>query len=349
MAHWTALIPTAMAAFAASLVEFVEALTIILAVGIVRGWRSALLGAAVALLLLALLVAAVGHHLAAIPLHTLQWAVGTLLLLFGLRWLRKAVLRAAGVIALHDEAAAFAAERNALRSAGRVSGGRLDALAFVTSLKAVLLEGSEVVFIVMAMGAGAGGGALLLAASTGAALALVAVVLLGVTLHRPLARLPENQLKFGVAVVLTAFGLFWVGEGTGLAWPGGDWAVLALSALVAAAALLLVPPCRQLGVRATAGSDHPVSKAFTADRAAGPLRRAMTVVAKLFVDDGWLATGIVVWVGLAWAAHRWGWFAPWADAVALVAGLLLMLGASALRRASGASLQASGRAVGRRR
>jgi Ca2+/H+ antiporter, TMEM165/GDT1 family len=214
------------AAFLGSLVEAVEALTIVLAVGVVRGWRPALLGTAAGLVVLAAIVAALGPALSLIPIEWLQLAVGTLLLLFGMRWLRKAILRAIGVIPLHDEAAAFAKETAALGGAG--SGGRAwDAVAIATSFKAVLLEGLEVVFIVIAVGST---GALLAPASAGAIAACLLVALLGVVLHRPLARVPENALKFAVGVLLSAFGVFWIGEGLGLAWPGEDFAVLGLIA-----------------------------------------------------------------------------------------------------------------------
>lgn len=225
---WT----TGLAAFLASLVEFVEALTVVLAVGTVRGWRGALGGAGAALLVLLALVLLLGPALTRIPLETVQIVVGGLVLLFGLRWLRKAILRAAGVIPLHDEAAAFAKETAALRAAspGR---GTWDGVALMTSFKITMLEGIEVVFIVVAVSAGGPG--LMLPAATGALAALVLVILLGLVVHKPLARVPENTLKFVVGVLLSAFGTFWVGEGVGLAWPGADWSLPIL-----ASAFLLV-------------------------------------------------------------------------------------------------------------
>ena len=230
-----------LAAFLASLVEFVEALTVVLAVGVTRGWRPALAGTAAALVVLALLVAAFGPGLARIPLHDLQLVVGVLLLLFGLRWLRKAILRAAGRIPLHDEAAAFAKNTASLRGAVPHAGG-LDRLAAATAFQIVMLEGTEVVFIVIALGAAGG---LLLPASLGAAAALAVVVLLGVALHAPLSRIPENALKFAVGCLLSGFGTFWVGEAIGVAWPAADWSMLALVAGFLVLALLLVAAKRR--------------------------------------------------------------------------------------------------------
>jgi uncharacterized membrane protein len=216
------------AAFLASLVEAVEALTIVLAVATVRGWRPAGLGALSGLAVLALIVIALGPVLSLIPLHVLQLAIGVLLLLFGMRWLRKAILRAAGYIPLHDEAAAFASETAELQDLARRHEARLDWLAGLASFKAVLLEGLEVVFIVIAVSAGRGS---LLPVSAAAFAACALVALAGLVVHRPLARVPENTLKFAVGVLLSAFGLFWTGEGLGVAWPGDDLAILGFIAL----------------------------------------------------------------------------------------------------------------------
>src|SRR5258708_5148876 len=216
------------AAFLASLVEAVEALTIVLAVATVRGWRPAGLGAFAGLVALALIVVALGPLLDLIPLHLLQLAIGVLLLLFGMRWLRKAILRSVGVIALHDEVAAFATETAQLREQANRHEARLDWLAAVASFKAVLLEGLEVVFIVIAVSAGRG---LLVPASAGALAACLLVAGVGLVVHRPLAQVPENTLKFAVGVMLTAFGVFWTGEGLGVAWPGADLAIVAFAAL----------------------------------------------------------------------------------------------------------------------
>jgi uncharacterized membrane protein len=215
------------AAFLGSLVEFVEALTIVLAVGTVRGWRPALTGALAGVLVLIAIVLLLGPLLSVMPLRPLQFAIGVLLLLFGMRWLRKAILRSAGIIALHDEAVAFAAETAAMRSAGPVAALRLDPVAVITTFKAVALEGIEVAFIVIAVGAA---GNTLLPASLGAAFAGVLVIGLGILVHRPLARVPENALKFAVGVLISAFGCFWIGEGLGFGWPGEDLAILAMIA-----------------------------------------------------------------------------------------------------------------------
>ena len=199
------------AAFLASLVEAVEAMTIVLAVAIVRGWRPASLGAIAGLVVLALIVVALGPLLDRVPLNVLQIAIGILLLLFGMRWLRKAILRAAGIIPLHDETIAFTHETEELREQARRHEQRLDWLAGLASFKAVLLEGLEVVFIVIAVSAGHD---VLLPVSAAAFAACLLVALSGIVLHRPLARVPENALKFAVGVMLSAFGLFWTGEGS---------------------------------------------------------------------------------------------------------------------------------------
>lgn len=232
--------PTVLAAFLASMVEFVEALTVVLAVGSVRGWRGALGGAGAAVLLLAVLVLILGSALTRIPLGTIQLVVGTLLLLFGLRWLRKAILRSAGIIPLHDEAAAFRTSTEAMR--GHAAARGFDRVAFATSFQITMVEGTEVVFIVIAIGAGGTG--LLWPATLGALAALLVVVALGVALHRPLASVPENTLKFVVGVLLSAFGAFWVGEAAGMDWPGGDWSIPVLVIGFWAAAALAVPLCR---------------------------------------------------------------------------------------------------------
>jgi uncharacterized membrane protein len=224
-------------AFLASSVEAVEALTVVLAVGVVRGWQSAVLGTVTALGLLAVLVAVFGLALAAVPIGLLQLVVGTLLLLFGIRWLRKAMLRAAGVIDRHDEGGIYEKECQALRAGGaRVQApGAWDPIAVVTAFKAVTLEGVEVIIIVIGVGAVQG---LLFPASLGALAACLLVVGAGVALRRPLARVPENSLKFVVGIVMSAFGLFWFGEGCGLDWPFGDAAIIGLMALLLGAAWL---------------------------------------------------------------------------------------------------------------
>jgi uncharacterized membrane protein len=231
---WSTAAPALSAAFLASLVEVVEAFTIVLAVATLRGWRPAALGTGGALAILAGIVLLLGSLLDRIPLHALQLAIGVLLLLMGMSWLRKACLRSAGVIPLHDEDAIFAAESTELNSAAQRRGAQLDWIAGMTALKGVLLEGLEVVFIVIAVGAGGG---LLLPASLGALLACGLVLLVGSLVHRPLSRVPENTLKFGVGVMLSAFGVFWTGEGLGLDWPGHDLALLAFAVIFLCAGL----------------------------------------------------------------------------------------------------------------
>ena len=236
MSSLTVMASVAGASFAASFVEAVEALTVVLAVGVARGWRPALLGAAAALAALALMVAVLGPLIGRIPISALQAVVGVLLLLFGLRWLRKAILRAIGVVALHDEHAAFARETRELAEAELQHPSGLDWIAGVTSFQAVLLEGAEVVFIVIAFGAGG----LLWLASAGALAACVVVAAVGAAAAAPLSQVPENALKFAVGVMLSAFGLFWTGESLGVAWPGGDAAVLGFAALFLGVAVALV-------------------------------------------------------------------------------------------------------------
>jgi uncharacterized membrane protein len=224
---WIQIAPTAGAAFLASVVECVEAATIVLAVGTVRGWRSALGGACLGLVVLVALVVVLGPALSYVPEQILQLFVGLLLLLFGMRWLRKAILRAAGIIPLHDETAVFNKETANLRLAGVTSRHGVDPVATATAFKAVLLEGVEVAFIVLAVSAGGDG--LLAASVMGALTAALLVTIMAVAVHRPLARVPENTLKLAVGVVISAFGIFWTGEGLGLPWPGHDLALPALA------------------------------------------------------------------------------------------------------------------------
>lgn len=228
-------------AFLASAVEAVEALTIVLAVGTVRGWRSTMIGAGAALFVLGVIVAALGPALRLIPISTLRLVVGALLLTFGLQWLRKAVLRAGGYKPLHDEAAAFASRRAKAGSAAGVT-GRTDWYAFTVAFKGVLLEGLEVAFIVV--GFGATQGRLGLAAAAAAA-AVVLVVAVGAAVRGPLERVPENTLKFVVGVLLTSFGIFWGGEGAGVEWPGSDLAILVIAPFVGLVSVVLTQALRR--------------------------------------------------------------------------------------------------------
>ena len=241
--HTTLLI---LAVFAACVVESVEALTIVLAVGVTRGWHATMRGVAAGLIALAALVAALGPAIAVIPINALRLVVGGLLLVFGLGWLRKAILRASGLKGLHDEDAIYLREREAAEQAQH--GGLFgDSYAFTLAFKGVLLEGLEVVFIVLTFGANQHSIPL---ASAGAVAAVLVVTVAGLALKAPLARVPENSLKFAVGVLLTAFGTFWGVEGAGATWPGNDVALLPLIAGVLAFAL----------ARGLAAAPHPITR-----------------------------------------------------------------------------------------
>ena len=226
-----------LSAFLASAVEMVEALTIVLAAGLARGWRSALVGLGAATVALAVAVAALGPALTVIPLQALRVVVGSLLLVFGLQWLRKAILRASGYKALHDEDAIFARELAEARDASRVERAGVDWYGFTLAFKGVLLEGLEVVFIVLTFGS-AQGSIPLAAAGAGGALVLVTGV--GIAVRAPLARVPENAMKFAVGVMLTTFGIFWSAEGAGAHWPGEDASLLGVLGFVVLASFVLV-------------------------------------------------------------------------------------------------------------
>ena len=218
----------ALPAFLASLVEFVEALTIVLAVGVTRQWRSTLIGVGVAVLSLAVIVGAFGTAVVLfVPIAILRLVVGGFLLVFGLQWLCKAVLRAAGAKARHDEDAIYQREVALLADEPPVPAAGMDWISFTVALKGVLLEGLEVAFIVVTFGASGGQ---IVPAALGAAVAGVLVLAVGAILHRPLARVPENGLKFAVGLMLVTFGTFWAGEGIGIDWPGSDAVLFALLA-----------------------------------------------------------------------------------------------------------------------
>lgn len=238
------------ATFLASFVEFVEALTIVLAMGMTRSWRSALAGTAVAIAGLVVFTAAAGYALVNwLPESALQLAIGSLLLIFGLQWLRKAILRSSGLKALHDEEEEFRAQAEAARLAGGKTRFGLDWFSFVVSFKGVFLEGVEVVFIVITFGLSADNVGL---AAGGAAAAGVIVLIVGAIAHKPLAAVPENTVKYGVGLLLATFGTFWAVEGLGvfqpggesMEWPGSDWALLPLLAgwLILSRVLVRVAP-----------------------------------------------------------------------------------------------------------
>ncbi|HZQ82367.1 MAG TPA: hypothetical protein VFB25_10385 [Gaiellaceae bacterium] len=218
-----------LSAFLASAVEMVEALTIVLAAGITAGWRPALKGVAAAVVVLAAIVAVLGPALTVVPLNDLRLVVGAFLLVFGLQWLRKAILRASGHKALHDEDAIYA-ETIAEVHAGSVSG-------FVLSFKGVLLEGLEVAFIVLTFGSTQGSIPL---AAVGAAAAVILVAGAGIAVRAPLSRVPENAMKFAVGLMLTSFGIFWSAEGAGANWPGDDASLVGVLAFVCLVSALLV-------------------------------------------------------------------------------------------------------------
>ena len=235
-------------AFLASAVEMVEALTIVLAAGLTRGWRSSLFGLGAALVVLTAVVAVLGPALTLIPIDALRLVVGTLLLAFGLQWLRKAILRASGYKALHDEDATFAAEVADARAAGADVRAGIDWYGFTLSFKGVLLEGLEVAFIVLTFGSSAGNVPL---AAFAAAVALVVVAVAGVLVQAPLARVPENALKFAVGIMLTTFGIFWAAEGAGAHWPGDEASlpfVLAFVILLSLGSVALLRRRRRLEV-----------------------------------------------------------------------------------------------------
>jgi len=229
-------------AFLASAVEMVEALTIVLGVGVVRGWRSTLIGAGAAGIVLGILVAALGPALGSIPIATLRLVVGALLLAFGLQWLRKAILRSSGFKDLHDEEAAFQSERAQAAAAGDDQRAGLDWYSFTVAFKGVLLEGLEVVFIVISFGSAQGQLGL---AAAGAAAALVVVVVAGVLAKGPLSRVPENTIKFVVGLLLTSFGCFWGAEGAGVDWPGDEISLLGVIGFFGLVSFVLVRALRR--------------------------------------------------------------------------------------------------------
>ncbi len=248
----------ALSVFLACAVEAVEALTIVLAVGVTRSWRSAMIGVGAGIAVLAVVTAALGPALTSLPLNSLRLVVGGLLLVFGLQWLRKAVLRASGLKALHDETEAYQRELSAAREAGSVDTG-LDGYSFAISFKGVFLEGLEVVFIVLTFGSNQHNVGL---AAAAAGLAVVLVVVTGAAIHAPLARVPENAMKFGVGVMLTSFGSFWGAEGAGAHWPGSDASLLWLIPTVLVVALGLVALLRRriagASPRSLSGDSPPV-------------------------------------------------------------------------------------------
>lgn len=236
-----------LASFLACSVEMVEAMTIVLAVGVTRGWRSSLLGVGAGFGALAIVVAALGPSLVnLVPLGVLQVIVGALLLVFGLQWLRKAILRASGLKAKHDEDAIFRNEISELRADGPVAAGAMDWTGFVVSFKGVFLEGLEVAFIVLTFGTNSGSFTTSIA---GAIAAFVIITGVGLAIHRPLSRVPENSIKFTVGVMLTTFGTFWGGEGIGVDWRLGDATLIVGLVFYSLIAFVLVESLKRRSVR----------------------------------------------------------------------------------------------------
>lgn len=238
----------ALSVFLASIVEGVEALTIVLAIGTTRGWRSTWYGVGTALLVLTVFVAALGPALTLIPINVLRLVVGGLLLTFGLQWLRKAVLRASNFKPLHDEAAVFDQATIASKSVKHNQQKAVvdDWYAFTISFKGVLLEGLEVAFIVVTFGVNQGSIPL---AAAAALVAIIVVVAAGIKVHKPLSKVPENSLKFVVGIMLTSFGIFWGSEGAGIHWPGNDAALVGVIALIAVTAISQVTWLKRRRIR----------------------------------------------------------------------------------------------------
>jgi uncharacterized membrane protein len=241
--------------FIACAVEAVEALTIVLAVGATRSWRSAMIGVGVALVALAAVTAALGPALTALPINVLRGVVGGLLLVFGLQWLRKAILRASGLKARHDEGAAFTEETELARDAGTVDAS-FDGYSFLVSFKGSFLEGLEVVFIALTFGSNQKNVPL---AAVAALAAVLVVVAAGFALRAPLARVPENTLKFVVGVMLTSFGVFWGAEGVHARWPGGDTALLVIIPATALFAIGTVALLRRVPAASPTASEATVN------------------------------------------------------------------------------------------
>jgi uncharacterized membrane protein len=333
------------AVFLACMVEAVEATTIVVAVGATRNWRSALMGTIAAVIVLAAIVAIAGPAIMLLPIAILRVVVGGLLLIFGLQWLRKAVLRASGLKALHDEDAIYRREVAAANSAStRSRAGISDWYAFTLSFKGVLLEGLEVVFIVLTFATNQGN---LPVAVIASAVAILVVVLMGVIVRGPLARVPENTLKFIVGVMLTSFGIFWGAEGVGASWPGEDAALLIIAPAIAVYCLLLTwlfarrrratetasaPVTGPTGPAATVQpADTETSSATTPAAVAtttqteparpGPLKRFGLFWYDFVIGDDWqIAAGVAVLLAIIGVASSWT--GAWAIGVVGVAALI---------------------------
>lgn len=250
----------ASAAFLASAVEFVEALTIVLVVGVTINWRSSLVGAFAAAATLALIVATLGVALVKlIPINDLRLAVGVILILFGLKWMKKAILRYSGLKSLHDEEAIFEEKMAEIRARGETIAPRLHPFGVALAYKAVLLEGLEVAFIVITFGSSisktaADSGSGIASAAIGAAIAGALVIFAGILVKAPLTKVPENTLKFVVGIMLTSFGTFWAGEGFNYDWPLSDAFIPILAAIFLLSSYLLITYLKMQKQRQVAAS-----------------------------------------------------------------------------------------------
>jgi len=260
------------AAFLASAVEFVEAFTIVLVVGVTINWRSALAGAFSAAVTLALIVATLGVALVKyVPIGILQLVVGIILILFGLKWLKKAILRYSGLKALHDEEAIFEETQAELRARGEIIAPRFEPFAIALSYKSVLLEGLEVAFIVITFGSSAATSTCsntcgISSAAIGATIAGILVIFAGAVIRAPLTKVPENTLKFVVGIMLTSFGTFWAGEGFHVSWPLADVFILILAAIYLVASFLLITALKQVKQRKQALAGANVTSNVTVEK-----------------------------------------------------------------------------------
>jgi uncharacterized membrane protein len=308
-ASWLVVLST----FLAAGVEWVEALTIVLAVGVVKGWRSAFTGTGVALVVLIALVAVLGVALtSSVPIDAFRTVIGAFLLLFGLKWLYKAILRSSGLKALHNEEEAYLETQRELLRPDRRGVMSLDWLGVGTAFNGVFLEGLEVVFIVLALG-GLNNGVY---ASAGALVALAAVVAVGIAFRRPLTTVPENTMKYVVGIMLTSFGTFFVGEGIGVAWWHADLSLLPLIVAYGLVSLLFVQLLR-----------HPPSiGGISRSGIAHGMHVAWGEIWGLFVDDGALAMVAVAAV-LAVALYVGHTASRGIGAVLLVVGVIAAIAA----------------------
>ncbi len=319
----------ALSVFLACAVEAVEALTIVLAVGTSRSWSSAISGVGAATVALAAIVALLGPALTSLPINALRVVVGGLLLTFGLQWLRKAILRSAGLRAKHDELDAYQHEVAAARAAGMPAPG-FDGYSFAISFKGVLLEGLEVAFIVLTFGANQHRVGL---AAVAAALAVLVVVLVGIVARAPLARVPENTIKFAVGVMLSSFGIFWGAEGAGADWPAGDAALLAIIPVVSIAALAIAWTAGRTAHRASreSRSTHVQRIARIGEAQHSKRVPAFILAAWEFVvgDDWRMALGVALALALTALLVTAGLRAWW-----VMPGATLALLALSIRRAA---------------